>query len=75
MDLLVQHCDLILDAVLLALQSLLRDALDGHQPLGPLLLSQVHLRESPPATQSNTLRPDVQSSGCFHRVRLKIENN
>lgn len=34
----VQHGDLVLDVVLFSLQCFLRDALDGHQPLGPLLL-------------------------------------
>ena len=34
----VQDSNLILNVVLLALQGFLGDALDGHQPLGPLLL-------------------------------------
>lgn len=33
----VQHRYLILNVILFAFQGLLRDALDGHQPLGPLL--------------------------------------
>lgn len=50
----MQDCDLILDAILLALQRLLGDTLDGHQPLGPLLLGQDHLREGSPVTQTHT---------------------
>lgn len=64
-DLLVQHCDLILDAVLFALQSLLGDAFDGHQPLSPLLLSQVDLREGPTATQKHTFRTPAAASELF----------
>ena len=37
-DVLVQDGNLVLDAVLLALQGFLGDALDGHQLLRPLLL-------------------------------------
>lgn len=34
----VKHGNLILDVVLFAFQRFLRNALDSHQPLGPLLL-------------------------------------
>lgn len=47
----MQNGDLVLDVVLLALQGLLGDALDGHQPLGPLLLGQDYLREGPPRVE------------------------
>ena len=54
---LMQDGDLVLDAVLLALQGFLRDALDGHQLLGPLLLGQDHLGESSPETQTTQPSP------------------
>lgn len=37
---LVQHSDLILHAALLALQSLLGNAFDGHQLLSPFIFCQ-----------------------------------
>jgi len=50
----MQHGDLVVDAVLLAFQGFLGDALDGHQPLGPLLLGQDHLGEGSPETHTHT---------------------
>lgn len=74
---LVQDRDLILDAVLLALQCLLGDALDGHQPLSPLLLGQDHLREGSPVTKTHTRGsrsdPSAAIFGCFYRALHILE--
>lgn len=68
---LVQDCDLVLDAVLFALQRLLGDALYGHQLLGPLLLGEDHLGERAPETQTHTghkvspFIPSITGCECF----------
>ena len=61
----MQDGNLVLDAVFLALQGFLRDALDGHQLLGPLLLGQDHLGESSPETQT-TDKPRQTLYLCLH---------
>lgn len=52
---LPQHGDLVLDAALLSLQRLLRDALHRKHPATQLLLGQNHFRERPPENAQRTL--------------------
>lgn len=63
--LLVKDSYLILNAVFFAFQRLLGDALDSHQSVRPLLLSQDHLWESSPETQ--TRRSASPTLNIYHQ--------